>query len=264
MVLLLSASTGVDKSPLLRICARDVDFLKWSLYVRDTKETARKRTIQLPPVAVFALKLLLEGKSAGEKAFELTRSQLDYRWRRAREAAGLTPEGGFKDGVRLKDLRHTFAVHYMKGGGSIAGLQGRLGHARGKQSMRYARHEVEETTDMEKAARSMGLEMPEWLKNELPERDPKTSEGDTIPAWWFDPDAPPRLEGENLPVPAREDGGEHGGGRKGLTPDQYREAVQEGGTMAAAGRILDVNEKTVREQCKRHGIEVPSIGGVPQ
>jgi integrase len=268
MFLLLSASTGVDKSPILRIHARDVDFSKWSLYVRDTKETARKRTIQLPPVAVFALKLLLEGKSAGETAFELTRGQLDYRWRRAREAAGLTPEGGFEDGVRLKDLRHTFAVHYMKGGGSIAGLQGRLGHARGRQSMRYARHEVEETTDMEQAAQSMGLEMPEWLKDELPQRDSKTSEGGTIPAWWFDPDAPPRLEGKELDVPAREGdsskGGEHGGGRKGLNSDDYREAVQEGGNMAAAGRILGVNEKTVREQCKRHDIRVPSIGGVPQ
>lgn len=264
MFLLLSASTGIDKSPLLRIRARDVDFSAWSLYVRDSKEEARKRTIQLPPVAVFALKLLLEGKSAGETAFELTRGQLDYRWRKARTAAGLTEEGGFKDGVRLKDLRHTFAVHYMKGGGSIAGLQGRLGHARGGQSMRYARHEVEERTDMEQAAQSMGLEMPEWLKSELPERDSKTSEGGTIPAWWFDPQAPPRLKGEKLDVPARESGGEHGGGRKGLTPSDYRKAMQEGGTMAAAGRLLGVNEKTVREQCRRHGIKVPSIGGVPQ
>ena len=264
MFLLLSASTGVDKTPLLQIRQRDVDFSKWSLYVRDTKEEARKRTIQLPPVAVFALKLLLEGKERGEKAFELTSGQLNYRWRKARQAAGLTPEGGFKDGVRLKDLRHTFAVHYMKGGGSIAGLQGRLGHARGKQSMRYARHEVEETTDMKKAARSMGLEMPEWLKDELPERDAEEAAGGTIPAWWFGPDAPPRLEGEKLPVPAREDGGEHGGGRKGLKPEDYRKAVQDGGNMAAAGRILGVNEKTVREQCKRHEIEVPGLGGVPQ
>jgi len=268
MFLLLSASTGVDKTPLLRIRRRDVDFSAWSLYVRDSKEEARKRTIQLPPVAVFAMKLLLEGKERGEKAFDLTSGQINYRWRKAREASGLTPEGGFEDGVRLKDLRHTFAVHYMKGGGSIAGLQGRLGHARGKQSMRYARHEVEETTDMEKAAASMGLEMPDWLKDELPDRDAKEAAGGTIPAWWFDSEAPPRVDGEELDVPARESdsssGGEHGGGRKGLATKDYREAVQEGGNMAAAGRILGVNEKTVREQCKRHRIEVPSLGGVPQ
>jgi hypothetical protein len=116
---------------------------------------------------------------------------------------------------------------------------------------------------MEQAAQSMGLEMPEWLKDELPQRDPKKSEGETIPAWWFDPGAPPRLDGENLDVPARESGGEHGGGRKGLHLDDYREAMQEGGTMAAAGRLLGVTEKTIREQCKRHGIEVPSIGACP-
>lgn len=263
MFLLLSASTGVDKSPLLDVRGRDVDFSAWSLYVRDSKEEARKRTIQLPPVAVFALKLLLEGKGPGEKAFELTAGQLNYRWRKAREAAGLTPEGGFEDGVRLKDLRHTFAVHYMKGGGSIAGLQGRLGHSRGKQSMRYARHEVEETTDMERAAQSMGLEMPDWLKDELPDRGDTEHQSDMMPAWWFDPEAPPRVDGKELPVPAREDGGEHGGGRKGLTEEDYREAVEEAGTMAGAGRILDVDEKTVREQCVRHEIEVASLGGVP-
>jgi hypothetical protein len=154
--------------------------------------------------------VLLEGKDQGERAFELSGGQLDYRWRKARKAAGLTPEGRCEDGVRLKDLRHTFAVRYMKSGGSIAGLQGRLGHARGKQSMRYARHEVEETTDMEQAAESMGLQVPDGLKDELPERDEDAQQGDTIPAWWFDHDAPPRLEGEELAVPARKDGGEHG------------------------------------------------------
>lgn len=264
MFLLLSASTGVDKSVLLDVRRRDVDFQQWSLYVRDSKEEARKRTIQLAPVAVFALKLLLKDKDQSDRAFELSGGQLDYRWRKARKAAGLTPEGGYEDGVRLKDLRHTFAVHYMKSGGSIAGLQGRLGHARGKQSMRYARHEVEETTDMEQAAESMGLQMPDWLKDELPERNEDAEKGDTIPAWWFDNEAPPRLEGEELEVPARKAGGEHGGGRKGLTPDDYRQAVQKRGNMAAAGRELGVNEKTVREQCKRHEISVPSIGGVPE
>ncbi|WP_118830591.1 hypothetical protein [Salinibacter ruber] len=98
---------------------------------------------------------------------------------------------------------------------------------------------------------------------QVADRGAAAHQSDTMPAWWFDPEAPPRVDGEELPIPARKDGGEHGGGRKGLTPGDYREAVQEGDNMAAIGRILDVNEKTVREQCKRHGIEVPSIGGVP-
>jgi integrase len=267
MFLVLTASTGIDKSPALRIHHRDVDFEKWTLFVRDTKTEARKRTLQLAPVAVLALKLLLEDKEPAETAFDLSRGQLDYRWRKARQHAGLTPEGGFEDGVRLKDLRHTFAVHYMKSGGSIAGLQGRLGHSRGEQSMMYARHEVQETSDMQRAAQSMGLTLPKEIKSELPEPDEEEQTRDSIPAWWFDPDASPRLidgdEEEILPVPDRKDEGPGGGGRRGLSPQQYRKAVQETGSISGAARHLEVSKTTVREQCIRHEIEVPTIGGVP-
>ena len=65
---------------------------------------------------MYALKTLLEGRSPEERAFRLSKGQLDYRWRKARKAAGLTPENGYDDGVRLKDLRHTFAAHYLRGG----------------------------------------------------------------------------------------------------------------------------------------------------
>lgn len=270
MYLLLTASTGIDKSPALRIRKRDVDFDRWTLFVRDSKSASRKRTLHLAPVAMLALKLLFEGKRSGEKAFDLTKGQLDYRWRKAREVAGLTPEGGFENGVRQKDLRHTFAVHYMRGGGSIAGLQGRLGHSRGAQSLMYARHESKQVSDMQQAAQSMGLELPRWLKDELPERQ---SDGEAtvspVPAWWFDREAPPRVvvegdEDEILDVPARKtDSGPSGGGRKGYTPDDYAEAVEKAGSISGAARILDVDKSTVREQCIRHEINVPTIGDVP-
>lgn len=47
--------------------------------------------------------------------------QIDYRWRKARKQARLTPENGYDHGVRLKDPRHTFAAHY----GDLAGLMDR-------------------------------------------------------------------------------------------------------------------------------------------
>ncbi len=266
MFLVLTTSTGIDKTPALRIERRDVDFDKWTLFVRDTKTKSRTRSLQLAPVALFALQLLFKHNS-GDTAFDLRKGQLDYRWRKARRIAGLTPEDGFEDGVRLKDLRHTFAVHYMKGGGSIAGLQGRLGHSRGAQSMMYARHEVEETTDMEEAAKSMGLTLPDALREELPDRSSPEQTENSIPAWWFDPDEPPRRidgeEDETLSVPARKSEGKGGGGRRGFSPDDYRRAVEKEGSIAGAARRLDVNESTVREQCIRHEIEVPTIGGIP-
>lgn len=264
MLLLLSASTGIDKTPLLRIRVRDVDFETWSLFVRDTKTKSRKRTLQLAPVAVFCLQLLAEGRDASETVWDLTRGQINYRWRKARRFAGLTEDGGFSSAVRLKDLRHTFAVHYMRSGGSLAGLQGRLGHSRGAQSMMYARHELDSTTDMEQAAQSMGLQLPDWLRDEVPDPEHEASDKEQVPAWWFDRTAPPRIDGEELPVPQRmSDTEKSGGGRKGYTADDYRRAVEKARTMAGAARLLDVNDKTVREQCIRHEIEVPSIGGVP-
>ena len=130
MFLLIKASTGIDKTPILRIRGRDVDEENWSLFVRDTKTRERSARIDLPPVAMYALQMLLEDRGPEERAFHLSKGQLDYRWRKARKAAGLTPENGYDDGVRLKDLRHTFAAHYLRGGGNIAGLMGRLRHSR--------------------------------------------------------------------------------------------------------------------------------------
>jgi hypothetical protein len=53
------------------------------------------------------------------------------------------------------------------------------------------------------------------------------------------------------------------GQRKGFSPDDYREAVQKRGSLRGAAHELGVDRKTVRDQCIRHEIEVPSINGVP-
>jgi len=54
------------------------------------------------------------------------------------------------------------------------------------------------------------------------------------------------------------------GEKAGHTAQDYRDAVAEAGTLSGAARILDVAHTTVREQCIRHRIPVPSIGGVPE
>jgi len=53
------------------------------------------------------------------------------------------------------------------------------------------------------------------------------------------------------------------GQRKGYTPDDYRKAVEERGSLRGAAKELGVDRKTVRDQCRRHGIPVKSLGGVP-
>lgn len=53
------------------------------------------------------------------------------------------------------------------------------------------------------------------------------------------------------------------GQRKGFSPSDYREAVEKRGSLRGAAHELGVDRKTVRDQCRRHGISVPSLGGVP-
>jgi len=52
---------------------------------------------------------------------------VDFRkaWRRALVAAGI-PE---RKGLNLYSLRHTFATHYLEGGGAITDLRSQLGHS---------------------------------------------------------------------------------------------------------------------------------------
>ncbi len=262
MFLVIKASTGIDKSPILRIRGRDIDKENWTLFVRDNKTRERSARIDLPPVAMYALQVLLEDRRTEERAFRLSKGQLDYRWRKARKAAGLTPQNGYEDGVRLKDLRHTFAAHYLRGGGNIAGLKSRLRHNREEQSLMYARHDTNGHSDMQGAAEAMGLELPEQLEADLPEPDSEEDSQLEISEWWFDPSEPPRLPGEDGPeildVPDR---GGLGGGRKGHSEADYREAIEEAGSISGAARLLDVGKSLVRRQCIRHEIPVPTLDG---
>lgn len=262
MFLLIKASTGIDKTPILRIRARDIDEEGWTLFVRDGKTQERAARIDLAPVAMYALQVLIGEHGGEDSIFQMSKGQIDYRWRKARKNAGLTPEDGYEDGVRLKDLRHTFAAHYLRAGGNLAGLMGRLRHSREEQSLMYARHQTSGNDDMKEAAEAMGLELPGRLKDELGEPEQKEETELELPNWWFDPSAPPRLPGEDGPQFLEVTGrGGRGGGRKGYSEEDYREAVEEAGSMSGAARLLDVNESVVRRQCKRHEIPVPTLNG---
>lgn len=201
MALLLMAGLGVDVKPMLALRVRDFDPARWTLYVPDTKTRSRRRTADLPPVLVYALAQLADGRAESDPVLNLSRGQLNHRWRKAREAARLTVETGFSTDLRMKDLRHTFAVHYLKGGGNVAGLAGRMGHTHQAQSLAYAKHEASGTSDVEAAAASLGLALPPRLRAELDELAPRPEEraeaAVEMPAWWFDRSALPRVEAED-------------------------------------------------------------------
>jgi hypothetical protein len=209
MALVLMASVGIDVKPLLSLRVRDFDAATWGLWVPDTKNTSRKRLIHVHPVGAYVLALLARGGSdtarpAGTPLLTLTRGQMNHRWRLAREAAGLTRATGFRDDVRVKDLRHTFAVHYLQGGGNLAGLMNRMGHTRGTQSLAYAKHEHRGMSDMEAAAAALGLRLPDRLATELeaiaPAPAARTEDAVEMPAWWFDRTAPAISEAGEMRV----------------------------------------------------------------
>ncbi len=245
MALLLMASTGVDVGPLLKLRVGDFDRTRWTLYVPDTKAKSRKRTLDLSPVATYTLALMAhdeagQPRKASDRILTLTRGQLNYRWRLARTAAGLTEEEGFRADVRIKDLRHTFAVHYLKGGGNLAGLMGRMGHTRGVQSLAYAKHERRGLDDMEEAARALGLALPDRLYTELEELAPRPgeveSEAPELPSWWFDRHALPRLDdGELSVVPRYQERGTAGWAEDSKAYDRDRRRRQTKAAEAAQG-----------------------------
>lgn len=115
---------------------------------------------------------------------------------------------------------------------------------------------------MEDAARTMGLRLPDRLRDELEEPDPESDPDLEIPAWWFNPLEPPRLvmdgEVEILEATARRTTGES---PMRLSPEDYQEVIREADRLDGAAGRLGVKESTVRGMAKRYRIAVPSLSG---
>lgn len=54
------------------------------------------------------------------------------------------------------------------------------------------------------------------------------------------------------------------GEKVGYGEEEYRAAIEKTGSMLGAAQELGVSRATVRDQCIRYDIHVPSIGGVPE
>jgi integrase len=118
---------------------REIQFLKWEyitathIMLPDSKTGARK--VPLPPTALDVLRALprapgnphvIAGAVDGQAVTDLEKP-----WRRIRAAAGL-------EGVRIHDLRHTYASNAVMAGLSIPLVGKILGHTQIQTTMRYA------------------------------------------------------------------------------------------------------------------------------
>ena len=125
--------TGCRRNEILGLRWEDVDFDAGVLHLRDTKTGAR--VVPLTPPAAEVLEGLprrsgnpwvFPGRKRGTHQRNINGS-----WDRIRKRAGL-------DGVRLHDLRHSFASRALAMGESLSMIGKLLGHTRVQTTARYA------------------------------------------------------------------------------------------------------------------------------
>ena len=138
--------TGCRCNEILRLRWDEVDFERNELRLADSK--TGKRTVPLSPAAARVLSArprvagnpwVIPGKIDGRPLRNVDRS-----WRKVRARAGL-------EGVRLHDLRHSFASRALALGESLPMIGRLLGHARVRTTARYAH--LTERSVRESAAR---------------------------------------------------------------------------------------------------------------
>jgi integrase len=125
--------TGCRKNEIMGLRWDDVDRVARELRLSDTKTGSR--IVPLAPAAVRVLAALprdsdnpwvIAGKKAGSHL-----TDLQHPWRRIRARAGL-------DGVRIHDLRHSFASRAVALGESLPMIGKLLGHTQVQTTARYA------------------------------------------------------------------------------------------------------------------------------
>jgi integrase len=125
--------TGARLSEILTLRWEFVDFGRGLLLLPDSKTGCKAITLNAPALKVLSEIPRLPGNPfviCGEKpGAHLV--NLEKPWRRIRAAAGL-------EGVRLHDLRHTFASVAAAGGASLVLIGKVLGHSQPGTTARYA------------------------------------------------------------------------------------------------------------------------------
>ena len=122
----LLALTGCRRGEVLGLRWQEVDFEHSCLRLEDSKTGERMVPLGAPALAVLAGMPRADGA-----AYVLPGVNLKHTWRRVCSLAGL-------EGVRLHDLRHSFASAGASGGNSLLVIGALLGHRVATTTQRYA------------------------------------------------------------------------------------------------------------------------------
>lgn len=137
--ILLLIFTGCRKSEILTLRWRDIDFGRGCLFL-PTSKTGQK-TVYLNGPALRVLKGLPQPDDPGAYVIPAARGSghligLQRIWHRIRTRAGL-------EGVRIHDLRHSFASAAISRGETLHMLGALLGHQQAQTTHRYAHVDVD-------------------------------------------------------------------------------------------------------------------------
>jgi integrase len=106
------------------------------------------------------------GRTAGDRLFPLTEGQARDAWEAVRVEVG-------RPGLRFKDLRHIFAIDYLKGGPALRQLQGALGHDCMDPTMRYIGYEPSTSPErMAAAQQASGIDFADLEVHEMTSAEP--------------------------------------------------------------------------------------------
>lgn len=139
-LILLTLDTGIRPSEAFSLLPSDINFRSLEVYVRsEVAKTRTSRTLPILPLTGQAIKELLESRHPAWKdsapIFCTTEgTPLNcYTWGDRLEM--YSKKLGVK--IRPYDLRHNFALQFLRNGGNVFSLQKTLGHADLSMTKRY-------------------------------------------------------------------------------------------------------------------------------
>ncbi len=132
--------TGARRREILDLKWSDVDLGRGMLFLGDSKTGAKSIVLSSAAIEVLQQvpkvgKFVIAGNSAGTDD-EKPRSDLNAPWRAVMQRAGL-------EGVRLHDLRHTFASIGVGGGAGLPVIGRLLGHSQAATTARYSHIDID-------------------------------------------------------------------------------------------------------------------------
>lgn len=144
VIAILAIDTGMRLSELLDIRVGQVKRTREGRYIeRPDSKNGHPRRVVLTTRAATTIDMLLaalpEGAEPGRRLLRLDANMVDYRWRKARKAAGVT-------GLHFHDLRHEGVSRMAEKGLNIGELAEQSGHRTAQVLLRYVNARVSEVS----------------------------------------------------------------------------------------------------------------------